>query len=327
MRKADVSIIIPVYNVKDYLSRCLDSLLSVDGITATEILIVDDGSFDGSEIIADTYSERYDFIEVYHKNNGGLSDARNFGLEQASGKYVVFLDSDDMVISDGFAKVLNAASVYDADVLLWDAIAIDESDAVTDYPDICLDQAGLEKDGRIISGIEAMIRQIVDHKRFAVTAWLRACRREYLIENGLFFRKGLIHEDELWTPIVMTNASKVLYIPCEAYCYRIRSGSIMNASDEENEKHAEAFVSIMKILYYHYQDNITDPEQRKILLSYWSDLYLWAIKEYGSDMSDIKEKVPRRKIAECAVGLRGKLKGTVLMILGPCMYKRLADVV
>ena len=325
--KMNLSIIVPIYNVERYLIRCIDSLLSTEGIEDTEIILVDDGSTDDSGRIADEYASKYGFIDVYHKDNGGLSDARNFGLEHASGKIVVFLDSDDMVNPNGFDKVLHAASETDAEVLLWDGAVIDESDNITECPDLFIEHAGIEKDGRIITGTEAMIRQIEDHKGVAVTVWLRACRRDFLFDNGLFFNKGIIHEDELWTPMVMTYASKVLYIPCEAYCYRIRSGSIMNSPDEDNKKHAEAFVSIMEILYRHYRDSITDSEQRKILLSYWADLYYGAIKKYGSGMSDIRGKVPRCKIAGCAAGLRGKLKGILLVILGPCMYKRLADVV
>ena len=83
-----LSIIVPVYNVSGYLSRCLDSLLLAANTGMTEIILVDDGSTDDSGNICDSYADRYGFISCYHKENGGLSDARNYGLEYAKGKYV-----------------------------------------------------------------------------------------------------------------------------------------------------------------------------------------------------------------------------------------------
>ena len=100
-----LSIVIPVYNVEDYLDRCLSSVISASGIQMTEIILVDDGSTDKSGRIADSYADQYEYIESFHKTNGGLSDARNYGLEKAKGKYVVFIDSDDMVVPDGLDRV------------------------------------------------------------------------------------------------------------------------------------------------------------------------------------------------------------------------------
>lgn len=97
MKKYLFSIIIPVYNVKDYIKVCMDSLLAQTYKNSMEIILVDDGSSDGSEIICDQYAEQYDFIRVYHKKNEGQSCARNFGIAKAQGKYMIFVDSDDYI--------------------------------------------------------------------------------------------------------------------------------------------------------------------------------------------------------------------------------------
>ena len=104
--KAAISVVVPVYNVEDYVKRCLDSLV-MQTMTAIEVLVVDDGSTDGSGAICDEYAVRYDTIQVLHKPNGGLSDARNYGLARATGEYVLFVDSDDYVAEDMMEKIVD----------------------------------------------------------------------------------------------------------------------------------------------------------------------------------------------------------------------------
>ena len=95
--RIDLSIVIPIYNTGSYLSDCLDSLLNSDGISDTELILIDDGSTDLSGDIADSYAERYDFISCIHTSNEGPSAARNLGLNRSKGKFVFFCDSDDKV--------------------------------------------------------------------------------------------------------------------------------------------------------------------------------------------------------------------------------------
>ena len=95
----EFSVIIPVYNVKDYLHACIDSILE-QSYKNFEIILVDDGSTDGSETICDEYSKKYNNIYVYHKQNGGQSSARNIGVEHANGTYFIFVDSDDFIATN-----------------------------------------------------------------------------------------------------------------------------------------------------------------------------------------------------------------------------------
>ena len=104
-RQMKLSIIVPIYNVQDTLKRCLDSIIS-QNIENCEIILVNDGSTDNSALIAENYSQQYNNITCYHKSNGGLSDARNYGIKHAHGKYITFLDSDDTVLPNTYMPLL-----------------------------------------------------------------------------------------------------------------------------------------------------------------------------------------------------------------------------
>lgn len=110
-----ISIIVPVYNVKDYLVRCVDSIIKQD-YEDIEVLLVDDGSNDGSENICDDYAQRDSRIRVFHKQNGGLSSARNMGLEAMAGEYVFFVDSDDYILPGILKELFTACVKYDAEI-------------------------------------------------------------------------------------------------------------------------------------------------------------------------------------------------------------------
>ncbi len=318
-----LSIVVPVYNVGRYLGRCIDSLLLAEGIGKTEIIIVDDGSADDSGKIADSYSDRYEFITCYHKENGGLSDARNYGLNLASGKYVFFCDSDDMVIPKAMGKLIEEAAQSSAELIMFDGLTIGEDDNVTDRGyGMILGHSGVDA-AKEDSGLQMMISQIKDHGRFAMTAWLLACRRDYLIDNGLFFEPGLIHEDELWTPKVLTGAPKVKYLQEKVYCYRIRNNSIMNGPSDDTEKHAKSLVYVMNSLYVYYAGNIRDKVNRKTMRSHWAGQYLWILSAYDVHRFECRKEVPRSEILKCASGIKAKIKCIILLVFGTKTYCKL----
>ena len=318
-----LSIIIPVYNVEAYLGKCIDSFLKTEGIADTEMIIVDDGSTDSSDSIADSYAGRYDFIKCFHKSNGGLSDARNYGLAKASGKYVFFCDSDDFIIPEGMNKVIEFTRTCDADVILWDGIAVDENDEkIESELHLILVHNGLVTDGSTMTGTEVMTGQIKDHNKIAMTAWLRACRREFLIQNEMLFEKGLIHEDELWTPKVLTSASSAAYLPCKLYCYRVRKNSIMDSGDDG--KHAKAMTYILNSVYDIYAGKVSDKKTLNVLLANWADTYLWAIAAYGFGNYECRKEVPAGKIFKSCRSFKSRLKGLLLLLTGVKGYCRVA---
>ena len=112
---ATISVIIPVYNTAPYLRECVDSVIS-QTFADTQIILVDDGSDDGSAGICDEYADRFDNVSVIHKSNGGLSEARNVGMAASHGEYTFFLDSDDRIVPDTLETLLGLLNGYDADI-------------------------------------------------------------------------------------------------------------------------------------------------------------------------------------------------------------------
>ncbi|MBQ6543175.1 MAG: glycosyltransferase family 2 protein, partial [Clostridia bacterium] len=127
-----ISVIVPVYKVEKYLPRCLDSILS-QSFTDFELLLVDDGSPDSCPEICDEYARRDRRISVIHKENGGLSSARNAALERATGKYVSFVDSDDYITADALQTLYSALTETDSDIAVGNMMSIDESGNISDF--------------------------------------------------------------------------------------------------------------------------------------------------------------------------------------------------
>ena len=221
------SFIVPVYNVEKYLEKCLDSLLA-QTYKDFEILVVNDGSPDNSQSIIERYSEKYpDVVKGYIKENGGLSDARNYGIERASGDYIVFVDSDDYVAADMLEKLKAVIDEDQPDVIGFDFVAVDDNGEIlniTTKPEI-----------RSLSGEDAIIA-MVNHKQMFETAWGFAYRREYWLKMGFAYFKGIYHEDFALTPSVIIRAEKVSTVRYNAYYYLIRQGSITNFQSEERKR-------------------------------------------------------------------------------------------
>lgn len=205
---AKVSIIVPVYNVEKYLRKCLDSLVK-QTLKDIEIIVVNDGSTDNSLDVVKDYGEKYsDIVKVYSKKNGGLSDARNYGLKYANGKYVAFVDSDDYVKKDMFLKMYNYASKNDLDIVIGDTIIKSDNGEYVlksnlDYSDNVLKNY-------IISSPMACIRLIKND-----------------IMKNFKFKKGILYEDLELMPSLVLKTSKIGFIDYAGYFYVQRSGSIM----------------------------------------------------------------------------------------------------
>lgn len=245
-----VSIVVPIYNVEKYIDRCLNSIIkSIINYNNIEILLIDDGSTDNSKKKIDEYTKKYNFIKAFYKKNGGLSDARNYGLIKSSGDYVIFVDSDDEVNPIFFNRIIGELQKSNSEVVLWDAIIIDENgkkidSSLNDY----YMHKGL-KNNNIYNGIELINIQLKAQSDLVTTVWLGAYKKDFIIRRQLFFEKGLLHEDEMWTIKVFLNANKVEYINKKAYMYRQRQNSIMNKKDKDYRKNINDIIYIYNSLY------------------------------------------------------------------------------
>lgn len=222
------SAVVPVYNVEAYLEKCVDSLLKQKDMEGKmEILLIDDGSQDRSGRICDRLSAEYAKVKTYHKKNRGLSSARNAGIEQATGKYVFFVDSDDYVETDLCKRLYDALEKYgDVDAVCYDGVE-EKYGQKTGIRRIPLETERSTENGR---------DYLLEHYRtrnMNVEAWLCAWRREFLQEHRLRFREGRLHEDVEFTPRAILACEKILELPDRLYHYVIREDSISTQKNRE----------------------------------------------------------------------------------------------
>ena len=219
--KYDLSIIIPVYNTSQYLKKCLDSVVAAVNKCKNrkiEILIINDGSTDNSDEIIKEYCKKNSFMKRYYKENGGLSDVKNYGLERTGGKYVIFLDSDDYVEPDMYEEMLNKAEEEKADVVVCDLELVYDDASRNGYHSCTVPRDA------------DMFAQVIDMTMMPAS-WNKIVKRE--LYDGLTFPKRKNNEDIAVTPIVLGRAKKIAVVHKAFYKYYQRTGSIQNSTFNE----------------------------------------------------------------------------------------------
>jgi len=227
--KKKVSIIIPVYNVETYLVECLHSVVT-QTFHDMEIILVDDGSTDRSPEIMKTFAEKDERIKIITQLNGGVSAARNTGLCAASGEYILFIDSDDFILPNSVETLYRKAYETGSDLLLGNTLESKPEDK-RQFVDFRRNDELNSQVG--ISGEECYIKLMEFDNAFPPLVILYFMKRELIIKNNLFFKEGIIHEDELWCIKAMLNATRVTLIDFNFYYYRQREGSLMNSDNIE----------------------------------------------------------------------------------------------
>lgn len=212
-----LSIVVPVYNVENYLERCVNSLLK-QNVDSYEIILVDDGSKDGSGELSDKLATD-DRIIVIHQENRGLSGARNTGLKMANGEYVLFVDSDDWLEENSLLYILEEAENLKLDVGVADFQYVDQDGVITENSKKPISCAS------VISGTE-FFKDSMKKKSSLAVVWKSIYRKDFLIGNELYFREGYNHEDEEWTPRVYLKANRVKNIQGVFYNYFIHTDTI-----------------------------------------------------------------------------------------------------
>jgi len=227
-----VSVIIPVYNVEQYLERCVDSVLC-QTLRDLQIILVDDGSPDGSPAICDRYAAEEERVQVVHKKNGGLASARNAGLKVAEGKYIFFLDSDDWLEPDGMELLYNTAEQYQVDFVRYRAIrtgwpGLPENAPCMVEPVRELTEGYYNRD-RILSDIYPRLLATPQLTMGAIVgAWGSLYLRDFLSRNGLsFYEEVKFSEDLIFNAHVVKAAKSFFFIdkPC-VYHYFYNPNSI-----------------------------------------------------------------------------------------------------
>lgn len=261
-----VSIIVPVYNVEQYISKCLESLVK-QTLSDIEIIIVNDGSQDRSKDIVLEYKEKYSNKIVYlEKQNGGLSDARNYGMKYANGDYIAFLDSDDYVELNTYEKLYNKAIETNADMV--------ECDFYWEYPN------------KKIHDTSANYKNQSDmYANARVVAWNKLYKKEILLNSNIEFPKGLRYEDVEFFYKILPKLNKIELINEPLIHYVQRENSITYV---QNERTKEIFTILDNVIEYYKQNGLYE--------KYSAELeYMYIRILLGSSFKRIV-KIPDKKI-------------------------------
>ena len=239
-----VSVIVPFYNVEGYIGRCLDSLVkqTLDNI---EIILVNDGSKDRSKIVVDKFLKEYPEKIVYlEKENGGLSDARNYAIPYAKGEYIAFLDSDDYVEYTMYKDMYELAKKENSDMV--------ECDFYWEYP---YKNKTKEDKGIIYNGKKEMIEKV------RVVAWNKLIKKDILEKSKIIFPKGYRYEDVEFTYKLVPYLDKVSFLKKPCVHYIQREGSISNNQNERNKEIFDVLGYVIDFykendLYEEYKDEL-----------------------------------------------------------------------
>ncbi|WP_297631107.1 glycosyltransferase [uncultured Clostridium sp.] len=271
-----LSIIVPVYNVENYIVECLESLRN-QTIDSLEIIVVDDGSKDSSIEKIQSMIDG-DRVKLIVQENKGLSGARNTGLKVAKGEYVAFVDSDDYIgINTAYEEMYNLAISEKSEIVAGNCIKFYEDGREEKL------ERNMEFFKKSPMEAEEFFLNSLESNRVYAPVWLNIYKRDFLKENSLQFMEGVLHEDEEFTPRVLLKAKKVSIYNKDFYMYRQRAGSIMNSG--KNKKHATDILKICGSLNKKI-DEIHDERLKRRFANYLCSHVLTHIYFYELDKVD-----------------------------------------
>ncbi len=277
-----ISIIVPVYNVEKYLECCIESILQ-QKFKDYEIILVDDGSKDSSGSLCDRYSKKYQFIHTIHKENGGLSDARNVGIENAKGDYILFIDSDDYIGINSLTEINHTLDEdVDVDVVFLEAIKVFKDGRTIPLGD------SYKKEFIYCKTQKEVINHLTDLPKFPGSACTKLIKRSLINSYELYFQKGLLSEDIDWTIRLLLAAKRFNCCQCNYYYYRQqREGSITNTVKIKN---IESLMYIIKKWSSNSQQQLTTEFQDQINM-FMAYEYVIILAYYGLLKKEVNESV------------------------------------
>jgi|MucameStandDraft_1065616.scaffolds.fasta_scaffold14298_3 Glycosyltransferases, probably involved in cell wall biogenesis len=284
-----VSIIVPVYNVEQYLRKCLETIIS-QTYQNLEIILINDGATDSSPVICREYAGKDSRIVLINQENGGLSRARNTGVRASHGEYIGFVDSDDFIYFDMYEKLVSTLEMRDADIAecLVEDVNQDKETGVRDEENGYYEMTGKQALYKLISNEKGV------HPRYAV--WSKLFKRK-LIED-LQFPQGEIHEDYFYDTLAFLRAEKYVILRSKLYCHRNRPCSItsvpFNLKDYDKLKHIDERTKYLLKNGYADLAEASQKDEYETLLDYYDRAFkadmpwecekikniLWEKKEY-----------------------------------------------
>lgn len=268
-----ISIIVPVYNVEEYLADCMESVLK-QSYTNLQVILVDDGSTDRSGLVCDRYAERDSRIQVIHKRNGGLSDARNAGLDIAEGDYIVFTDSDDFLHRDYLKVQYENLVQADADMAVCDYHMYDTGQSVCN---------GLSNRISVVEEKD-ITAQLYENPGMLIVAWNKLYKR--FLWDGIRYPVGRLHEDEAVIHEILVRCKRIVLTDAKLYYYRQRENSIMGqVSDKSIQDAVYAYQRRISFFAEHNMPVDEAQAQRNLLL------YLREQYDAAREKKDNKERL------------------------------------
>lgn len=246
-----ISVIVPVYKVEKYLDKCVQSILA-QTYRNFEILLVDDGSPDNCPQLCDGYAQKYDCIRALHKSNGGLSDARNFGIEHARGNDITFIDSDDFVAPDYLEVLVRLKEKYQADIAVTGIYTYILADEIVNKKD--------EIQEFCYTGIKALEKML-----YQDTLDTSACAMllPTSIAKKYQFPVGKYHEDEFTTYKYYSSVNRVIVTTQKQYFYLQREGSIMHVFGQSSLDELDAADNLVTFCKEHYPQLVAAAKSKK----------------------------------------------------------------
>lgn len=304
-----ISIIVPIYKVENELDRCVQSLLH-QTYTNLEIILVDDGSPDCCPKLCDQYAKEDNRVHVIHKKNGGLSDARNRGLKEATGDYILYVDSDDYIDLDSCEKLLKSTSGKKVDIVVGNAI-MEKADGI----ELMIHTA--TPSGICYKSNEFIEKAIKAYQWYA-PAWLNMYRREFLLDNNLFYKKGIYFEDMQMLPRVFLKANSITCTDKTFYHYVIRENSI-TTSEKSKKKEMDSIQNMKE--WKQLFDSIQDIDLQKYLYGMLIKCYLHECRIYGIENWNI-DGINFRFSFKYALTMKEKIK-VLFFELFPSVYTKI----
>ena len=312
------SIILPIYKVECYLHECVDSILN-QSYKDFEVILVDDGSPDSCPQICDDYASKDSRVKVIHKPNGGQADARNVGLENASGDYVCYVDSDDYLADNNVLQLLADKTESNPDIVHYKFKEWFEYDG---HVSECKFDYIVPTKERSLADIYC---DLIDKDAYYNSAWSKIIRRNLLIDNNIRFEKGIVGEDNEWYYHVVKVAKSLILVDEPLYVYRRRQGSTTTASRKNLLDQLHVLEKWEKILNNIPNDNRACVVWGSLAKQYCSALIIYAQvqnvkdllpkiiqKKYLLQYSSNKRVVIFRKAIKL-IGVRGLICGLKLV--------------
>jgi len=258
-----ISVIIPCYNVEQYVEGSVRSILQ-QTLGDIQVICIDDGSTDDTLQRLTELAEQDNRIIVLSQENSGQGAARNRGVTHATGKYLYFMDSDDLLESDALEVLYRCAEDRELDVLCFDGVSFFESARLRQEQSMYVGFYIRKHDYSHIDNGPELLRAMTEHKEYRQSPCLQLIRRQFFLDNALWFLPGIIHEDNAFTFKTMLSAQKAAHLPRAFFRRRVRKNSVMTAQKTFDHCYG-LFVCYYDMLRFVDGMELTEPQQKAVV--------------------------------------------------------------